>query len=141
MNRVVLDTNVALDYLSPRRPCHHDAVELLYYLLESKNCDPAMPNSCIKDAYFILCRQYHAEAVVRARLDDFRQIISCEPLTEEVMDAAFASDEPDLEDGIVRATAELIGAKAIVTRDASAYKGSNVPAMTAREYLMRFAVD
>ena len=139
MNRIVLDTNVVLDYLSTRRPCHQEAVDLLYYCFEEGECEPVMPNSCIKDAYFILYRQYHNEPVIRARLDDFRRVVTCEPLSNEVLDAAFSSDEPDFEDGIVRATAELLGATAIVTRDSEAYRGSKVPAMTAREYLMKFA--
>ena len=34
----------------------------------------------------------------------------------------------------VRATAELLGVEAIITRDASAYRDSSVPAMDARTY-------
>ena len=51
-----------------------------------------------------------------------------------MLDAAFSSDEPDLEDAIVRSTAELLGAKAIITRDATAYARSSVPRMDARTY-------
>ena len=134
MARVVLDTNIILDYLSATRERHRDAVDLLEVLLSSEDKSPVVLAASIKDAYYILCRHYHNERVVRSRLNDFRSLMEVAELTVPVLDAAFASDEPDLEDGIVRATAELLGAEAIVTRDASAYAGSSVPSMDARAY-------
>ena len=134
MARVVLDTNIILDYLSATRERHHDAVDLLEVLLSSADKTPVILATGIKDAYFILCRHYHDEVLVRARLDDFRALMEVAELTGSVLDAVFASDGPDLEGGIVRATAELLDAEAIVTRDASAYRGSCVPSMDARAY-------
>lgn len=134
MARVVLDTNIILDYLSATREWHRDAVDLLETLLSSEDKTPVILAASIKDAYYILCRHYHDEGLVRARINDFRSLMEVAELTVPVLDTAFASDEPDLEDGIVRATAELLGAQAIVTRDASAYAGSSVPSMDARAY-------
>ena len=71
------------------------------------------------------------------RLDGFRQVVQVAELADAVFDLAFSSDEPDLEDGIVRATAELHGAVAIITHDAGAYRGSTVPSMDARSYCMQ----
>lgn len=58
-------------------------------------------------------------------------------LTGLALDDAFSSEEPDQDDGIVRATAELLGAEVIVTRDSSACWESSVPAMGARGYCER----
>lgn len=137
MAKVVLDTNIVLDYLSATREKHADAVDLLEALLADGAAEPVLPAGCIKDAYYILCRHYHNESLVRSRLDDFRRVVTVADLTQEVLDRAFASDEPDLEDGIVRATAELLGADAIITRDAAAYGASSVPSMDARAYCLR----
>ena len=139
MADVILDTNIILDYLSASREGHLDAVDVLEQLLESDHYEPVILAACIKDAYYILCRHYGAkrEDLVRERLDVFRQVVSVAELTKEVLDRAFASDEPDLEDRIVRAAAELRGAAAIVTRDRAAYASSRVPRMTAREFLQR----
>ena len=130
----MLDTNVILDYLSAGRERHRDAVDLLEALLSSDDKVPVILAAAIKDAYYIICRHYHDEPLVRSRLDDFRALMEVADLTSPVLDGAFSSDEPDLEDGIVRATAELLGAEAIITRDASAYRHSAVPAMDARTY-------
>ena len=128
-----------LDYLSPTREMHLDAVSALEQLLESDTYEPVILAASIKDAYHIMCRQYgqRHEGLVRDRLDCFRQIVTVVELTSEVLDRAFSSDEPDLEDGIVRATAELRGAAAIITHDNTAYTSSTVPSMTAREFLQR----
>ena len=130
----MLDTNIILDYLSATRERHRDAVDLLETLLSSEDKTPVILAASIKDAYYILCRHYRDEGLVRARLSDFRSLMEVAELTVPVLDTAFASDEPDLEDGVVRATAALLGAESIVTRDASAYTGSSVPSMDARAY-------
>lgn len=139
MVRVVLDTNIILDYLSAKREHHGDAVRLLEALLSSDDKTPVILAAGIKDAYYILCRHYHDEPLVRSRLDDFRALMEVADLTGPVLDGSFASDEPDLEDAIVRVTAELLDAEAIVTLDASAYQGSSVPAMDARAYCASLA--
>ena len=135
MAEVVLDTNVLLDYLDASRPEHRAAVDVIYELLDDAELGPVVTAGCLKDVYYILCRRYRKEAVVRQRLDDFRQIVRILPLDAAVLDAAFASDEPDLEDALVRASAELVGARAIVTRDVAAYSRSSVPAMAPRAFL------
>lgn len=71
----------------------------------------------------------------RARLDGLRVLTSriegdsandpewdsvVADLTGPVLDSAFSSEGPDLEDGVVRATAEPLGAEVIVTRGSSA---------------------
>ena len=134
---VILDTNIVLDYLSATREKHLEAVDVLEQLLESDRYEPVILAASIKDAYYILCRHFGArrEALVRERLNVFRRVVSVAELSLDVLDRAFASDEPDLEDGIVRATAELRGAAAIITRDRSAYGSSAVPSMTAKDFL------
>ena len=137
MAKVVLDTNIVLDYLSATREKHKDAADLLEVLLADGVTEPIVPAGCIKDVYYILCRHYRNEALVRSRLDDFRRVATVAELNQEVLDRAFASDEPDLEDGIVRATAELAGADAIITRNVAAYRNSIVPSMDAGAYCMQ----
>ena len=139
MADVILDTNVILDYLSATREKHPEAVQVLEQLLESEAHEPVILSASIKDAYYILCRHFGArrEPLVRERLDAFRRVVDVAELSHDVLDRAFASDEPDLEDGIVRATAELRGAVAIITRDCGAYGGSSVPSMTAGEFLQK----
>ena len=57
----------------------------------------------------------------------------------EECDRSLKSNEPDFEDGLVRACAELNGADFIITRDEDAFVGSKVKSVTAKEFL--FTVD
>ena len=138
MAKVLLDTNIALDYLSATRPRHADATLLLESLLESPAFEPCMLASSIKDAYFILCRHYRNEPLVRERLEAFSSIIDLVDLTADMARRSFDLDEPDYEDGLVRACAEDLGAAAIVTRDEHAFANSPIPALDARAFLSRF---
>ena len=56
----------------------------------------------------ILCRHYHDESLVRSRFDDFRSLMGVVDLTGPLLDGAFSSEGPDLDDGIVRATASSL---------------------------------
>lgn len=137
MARILLDTNVILDYLCATRPCHAQAVELLYSVLESPGGVLVVSVSSLKDAYYIMCRYYHDESIVHERLHDFLDIVEVEELTRPIVEAAFASDEPDLENGLIRATAELSGVDVIITRDVAAFANSPIPVMDAATYLAR----
>ena len=64
-----------------------------------------------------------------------RRAFEVTELTLEILDAALASDEPDFEDGLVRATAEALGVDVIVSRDARAFVGSSIRRCSAVELL------
>ena len=134
MDKVLLDTNIILDYLSATRPKHRDAVDLLEGIWETRTLEPVISVSSLKDAYYILCRKYGDEALIRERLCAFAEVVEPLDLTREIAEAVFASDEPDFEDGLIRVTAERCHARAIVTRDASAFANSAVPHMDARAF-------
>ncbi len=131
----MLDTNIVLDYVGVGRPRHADAVALMETAFLGDNLELCFSSASLKDAYYILCRKGAREDIVRERLCSLADVLTLIDLTREVIDRAFASNEPDFEDAIVRAMAELCEADAIITRDAAAYKNSAVPAMDARRYL------
>ena len=115
-------------------------MDVLEAIFEEPGCSPVVLLANIKDAYYIMCRQYRNEELVRARLRDFTDIVDLEELTVPIAMAAFEIDEPDYEDAIVRVTAESIGARAIVTRDVDAYRDSSVPSVDARAYVQQFVM-
>lgn len=138
MSKILLDTNVVLDYLSASRPEHLQSVDM-FEALFTLDHEPVISVSTIKDTYYIMCRMYKREDIVRERLHMLLDVVRLEELTIPVVERAFTSDEPDLEDGIIRATAELYGAQAIITRDESAFLNSSVQKMTPREFCLSCA--
>lgn len=54
---------------------------------------------------------------------------------------AIDSDEPDYEDGLVRAVAELNNLDFIITRDRGAFERSTVRSLSAHRYIQLFDME
>ena len=75
-----------------------------------------------------------ARSFISSALDAFETV----PVDELVCRSAAKSNEPDFEDGIVRACAENAHADFIISRNAAAFRRSKIKRVTAREYLDLF---
>ena len=136
--RLLLDTNVILDYCDAARDEHGVACRFIQYAVECA-ASLLVTVGSLKDVYYVLRRLYASEPLARQVVE--RLIAG--PLTVIDLKAPYAktaldSDEPDFEDGLVRAAAEAEGVFAIITRDACAFRTSAVPAMSAARYLELF---
>lgn len=124
MIKVLLDTNILLDYMVPDRPGSDSAMVIIdaasYGFVEL-----TVSAGSLKDAYYI-ARKHYSDELVRNYLEAFMDLMRVEPLDQSVCTAALKSDEPDFEDGIVRAIAELANVDWIVTRDADAFANARV---------------
>ena len=134
MYRILLDTNILLDSVIPNRPQHDEALALLRWCNGSGDYGFAAATS-FNDAYYILCRAY-SEAIAREALENLLGLVAVAPVSAEECDRSLWSNEPDFEDGLVRACAELNGADFIITRDEDAFVGSKVKSVTAKEFLL-----
>lgn len=93
----------------------------------------ASPGS-LKDAYYLLTRQFD-EPTGRAAIKYLLDLLVVLPFDGEGCLIAVESNEPDFEDGMIRATAELNDVSFILTRDKAAFNNSTVRKITCREYL------
>ena len=135
-SKLFLDTNALLDIAIPVRPQHAEAVNMLE-VGERGDMDFYASVGSLKDAYFIMRRTYVRDEslcrkIVREMSLDFVMV----DLTSEIAERAFASDEPDFEDGIIRASAEAAGCDAIVSRDAEAFASCGIPRLEARDLVV-----
>ena len=131
--RLLLDTNILLDAVCKERPQSQEACDVLARCNGGGDIGFATAMS-FKDAYYILSRQY-GEASGRKLLGLLLGLVAVAPLGSEECLVSFDSNEPDFEDGLVRACAELNDIGFILTRDAAAFRKSTVRAVTCREYL------
>ena len=86
------------------------------------------------DVYYVAAK-LRGEPWARDAVSKLMGLLVVAPVDAEVLDEAIRSNEPDFEDGIVRACAELNEADFIITRDRSAFAKSRVRAVSASEYL------
>lgn len=134
--RVLLDTNILLDAAISERPDWQYAVMLLDEIAYGK-LDAGIAATSLKDVYFVLGKYADEQAArqfVRAALDAFTIV----DVNAALCRAAAFSDEPDFEDGIIRACAELEGVDFIISRDEAAFTKSPIKRLSAREYVDMF---
>jgi len=137
MNRkVFIDTNVLLDACMGERPGWQWATMLLDEIAYGK-LDGCIAATSLKDAYYILGK-YAGEPAARefvfAALDAFEVI----GVDGSLCRTAATSDEPDFEDGIIRACAERAGVSFIISRDEGAFHKSAIKRLSAQDYAKLF---
>ena len=133
MCRLLIDTNVLLDTLDSKRPGHQEACEIV------DRCSGwtefgMICSLSLKDVYYIASK-IHGKDWACESVRGLTSMLSIAPVDAEVCLTALNSNEPDYEDGIIRACAELNGADFIITRDKAAFARSKVRSLTAAEYL------
>ena len=133
MYRLLLDTNVLLDAMEPGRPESNEACKVL----ERCNGGGDMGMACamsLKDVYYVLCK-LRGEALAREGVRMLMGLVVVAPTGAEEADLAMCSNEPDFEDGLVRATAELNDVDFIITRNRSAFANTKIRSVSAAQYL------
>ena len=136
MSRLLLDTNVLLDCVDPNRAHHDDAMRLIARCNGGGDMGLASSHS-FKDAYYIMSQLYgekHAREAVRILSD----LVVIGPIGAEETLVAIDSNEPDFEDGLIRACAERVKANFIISRDKDAFQKSSLKRLSARDYVELF---
>ena len=138
--KLLVDTNILLDYCDTNRPEHESARLLVEKAAEDSSVSLVASIGSYKDAYYILRRLYRSEPEARhviARLMDDAGIEPVDLLARYGKEA-IASNEPDFENGLIRASAENESVAAIISRDSEAFSHSPVQCMDAGEALKKF---
>ena len=139
MHRVMVDTNALIDLVSSSRPAHGRTVAAVDALLGSGDFEGCVLSSALKDVYYVYCRHYGDEPSARRAIRELRRMFALVNLTPSIVDAALDSDEPDFEDGLVRAAAELTDCDFLLTRDAPGFLSAGFEKVDADGLLERIA--
>ena len=131
--RVLFDTNALIDAVDESRAHSEEACRALEYCNGGGDLGLASPTS-LNDAYYTL-RKLYGEPWARAAIKHLLDLLVVMPFDGEGCLIAAESNEPDFEDGMIRATAELNHVSFILTRDRAAFNNSTVRKVTCREYL------
>ena len=133
MHRLLLDTNILLDCVDPSRASHDEAVSLMKQCNGGGDMGIASSHS-LNDTYYIMKRLYD-EPSARNAVRVLSDLVVVAPVSAEETLLALDSNEPDFEDGLVRACAELNDADFIISRDEKAFRKATIRRVTAKEYL------
>lgn len=139
MDRLLVDTNLLLDIADDGRPSSEEAA-MLFELAADDKATCLVTASSLKDFYFI-ARKVMDDEIRREWIGLFADTFEVIGLGAAEVARALISDEPDFEDGLVRAAAELSGCSYIVSRDERAFVNSNVPRITAGAYISQNSAE
>ena len=132
---VFVDTNVLIDVACAERVEHAAAREMFLRAARGGQCRFYALSSSLKDVYYVLCRHSARERDARDAVIGLATELGIVDLTKRMVLDGCLSDEPDVEDALVRIAAESVDARVIVSRDRRAFARCLIPRMTPREFL------
>ena len=131
--RLLLDTNVLIDYFGKRDPYYQDCVKLL--VMEAvRDVELWSSAKSYTDVFYALRRAAPADRLQRAFAASFDRIRPCS-IDEEALRTAARREWDDFEDCLVAVCAERVQADYLVTRDKAGFAKSKVPAISPRDFL------
>lgn len=134
--RVLIDTNIVLDFLLQREPFSQDA-ELLFQAIDVGEVLGYVTATTLTDIFYISRR--HTSSIEQARQavsETLTAMVIC-PVDRAVLELAFDSGLDDFEDAIQIFSAVAQGLEAIVTRDAQGFLSSPIPVLPIQELLQQ----
>ena len=134
--RVLIDSNIVLDFLLQREPFFQDA-ELLVQAIDSGRVVGYVTATTLTDIFHIARR--HTRNIARARqaVSETLTTMAICSVNRAVLEAAIGSGLADFEDAVQIACAVAEGLDAILTRDTQVFLSSPAPALSIQELLQR----
>lgn len=137
MNRVLIDTDVILDFLFERQPFSDDASEILS-LCEFAVIEGFVTAAMLSNIYYLLRKTAKHETVIESlkKLMTILNVLTTDkPTVLEALDSGFKDFEDALQNFSAQNNATI---KIILTRNIKDYKTSRLSIMTPEMYLKTF---
>lgn len=133
MNRIYLDTNIIIDFLSGRQEFFDEARQL-FSLADQGELKLYISSLSLINANYILEK---TPKLIDAKkiLGKFKVLVIVLPLNDKLIDLAISSDFKDFEDAVQYFTAIENDMDLILTRNKKDFKLSTLPVLTAKEFL------
>ena len=138
--RVLIDTNIVLDFLLQREPFFQDA-DLLFQAIDAGQVVGYVTATTLTDIFYI--SRKHSRSVEQARQAvsaTLTAMVIC-PVNRAVLESAFNSGLADFEDAVQIFCAVAQGLDAILTRDDRGFLNSPVPVLSIQELLVQLGTQ
>lgn len=130
--RLLLDTNILIDYYGRREP-FVDAWRQLRIMQLFGDAELWVSAKSFTDVFYVLARAVGAENLQNAFVKSFEFLNVCPISGADVQEAAKRA-WPDFEDCLIDVAARSVRADAIITRDARGFARSDIPCYTLPEF-------
>jgi predicted nucleic acid-binding protein len=129
--RVLIDTNVVLDFLQDREPFVENAARL-FERIDAGEIEGFIAATTITNIYYIV-RRAAGRAVAQDAITQVLSDLNICAVDLEVLEQALALNFEDFEDAVQYACTLACSVDAIVTRDASGFVGAEIPVVLPEE--------
>jgi predicted nucleic acid-binding protein len=134
MQKVFVDTDVIIDFLTDRKPFSEHAAIILS-LSEYKNIQVCVSALTFANCYYIL-KKFSSHSKVISKLSQLAEIVEIVDLTRIAVLNSLKSDFKDFEDSIQNETAKKNSQiKVLITRNIKDYQNSDLSVLTPELYL------
>ncbi len=134
MKRLFIDTNIVIDLLSRRETFYEESANL-FSLADQKIIELNISSLTMAKTSYILLQQTNSQNT-KEILRKLRLIVNILPLDDKIVGLALNDDSfSDFEAGLQYFTAIENSQDLIITRNLKDFKASNIPVMTARQFL------
>ena len=138
--RVLIDTNIALDFLLQRQPFFQDA-ELLFQAIDSGQVIGYVTATTLTDIFYIARRHTRSVEQARQAIIEILSVMEICPVSRVVLESALGFGLVDFEDAVQVACAVAQGLDAILTRDRQDFSSSPVTVLSVQELLPRLGIQ
>ena len=137
MSRTIfLDTNYLIDLMLVERP-QRAAALLLFDAIAYGELNAITCATSLKDAYYVATK-YIGEPAARKFISSLMEFVSVAEVSNAICRQAIPSNEPDFEDGLIRACAEAARVDFIISRDEKAFTRSPIKRLSTQDYVELF---
>jgi predicted nucleic acid-binding protein len=133
-NRLFIDANVMLDLLGKRKP-YYDSIAKIATLADKGNLS-IIVSALSYPTIFYLLSKFESADEVRNKLQKFKIISEISDLDEIIIEKGLSSGFTDFEDALQYYCALKSECDILITRNVKDFKESEIPVMTADEYLV-----
>lgn len=131
--KILIDSDICLDFITARKP-HYKSAQKLFWTVENKELKAFVSPESFSNMFYVL-REYHTSQKIINQLKNLRSLVSVTVLSSIIIDLALDSGWKDFEDAIQYHSALESECDAIITRNTSDFKKSEIPVFTAYGYL------
>jgi predicted nucleic acid-binding protein len=132
--RVLINTNIILDFLLQREPFFQDT-ELLFQAIDGGQVVGHVTATTLTDIFYIARRHTRSIQQARQAVSETLTSMAICPVNRAFLESAFNSGLDDFEDAVQIFSAVTQGMDAILTRDTQGFLSSPVPILSVQECL------
>jgi predicted nucleic acid-binding protein len=132
-DKVLVDTNIVIDLLS-KRPVFYEPAALLFSLADKNKVELCISSLTFANTFYLIAKDLGRIETGRL-LSRFKVLVKILPMDDKIIGLALNSEFSDFEDAVQYYTALENGLGVIITRNLRDFKTSELPVMTAKDYL------